>query len=52
MEMTTLQYITSAEHGCCNTKELMELAKADKAAVETLKEYARQEMTNKGIAIK
>jgi hypothetical protein len=54
--LTTLQYLTSREYGCCNTKELMELAKADKINstndVETLKTWAREEMIGREIPIK
>ena len=53
--MTTLQYLTSKETGCCNTSELMALSKDDKANgtahVQQLKAWAAEEMTNKGIAI-
>jgi hypothetical protein len=56
MEMTTLQYITSPVYGCSTTSELMNLSREDKANntknVEVLKEWARQEMQNKGITIK
>lgn len=47
--MTTLQYLTQT---CCSTKELMELAKQDKTAVDTLKAWAREEMATKGIELK
>jgi hypothetical protein len=47
--MTTLQYLTQT---CCSTKELMELARADKEAVEMLKVWARAEMLAKGIEVK
>lgn len=50
--MTTLQFLTSHDYGCCNTRELMELARQDKESVEVLKNWAREEMINKGIAIK
>ena len=49
--MTILQYLTSPSTGCCTTSELMAFSKIDKAGLETLKKYAREEMNNKGIAI-
>jgi hypothetical protein len=53
---TTLQYLTSKEHGCCNTKELMQASVDDKKNgtndVQTLKDWARAEMLNKGIEVK
>ena len=49
--MTTLQYITHKDYGCCTTKELMELSRANKKDMEDLKAYAEQEMKNKEIAI-
>jgi hypothetical protein len=56
MELTTLQYLTHATMGCCTTSELMALSREDREKgtknVDKLKEWAREEMTIKGIAIK
>ena len=56
MEFTTLQYLTSKEHGCCNTKELMQASVDDKKNgtndVQILKDWARAEMLNKGIEVR
>ena len=49
--MTALQYLVSKEFGCCTTGELMALSKADKAEMAKLKEYAVQEMKNRGIPV-
>lgn len=49
--MTVLKYITSVDNGCCTVAELLGLGRVDKAAVDKLKEYAREEMKNKGIEI-
>jgi len=49
--VTTLQYITHKEYGCCTTSELMALSKEDKPALEKLKEWAIQEMQKKGIEV-
>ena len=37
--------------GCCNTSELMALARTNKEDVAKLKEYAKTEMEKKGIPI-
>lgn len=49
--MTILQYLTSPQYGCCKTNELIELSKADKQALDTLKQYARDEMAARGIEV-
>ena len=49
--MTALQFLTSPEFGCCNTSELMALARADKEAVAKLKEWAKTEMEKREIPI-
>jgi exopolyphosphatase/pppGpp-phosphohydrolase len=49
--MTALQFLTSPEFGCCNTSELMALARTNKEDVAKLKEYAKAEMERKEIPI-
>ena len=49
--MTALKYLTSPEFGCCTTGEIMQAAKNDKELLPKLKEWARAEMTKKGIEI-
>ena len=49
--MTPIQFLTSKEHGCCTTGELLQMSKVDKPGVDTLKEWAKAEMKNKGIEL-
>ena len=49
--MTLLQFITGKEFGCCTTAELMAYSKVDKEGYTKLKEYARDEMKNRGIEV-
>jgi len=49
--MTTLQYLTHKDFGCCTTAELMALSRANKKDLEDLKAWAREEMEKKGIEI-
>ena len=49
--MSVLQYLTHPVHGCCTTGELMQLSKVDKAAYTKLRDWAMEEMKNKGIEI-
>lgn len=49
--MTPIKYLTDQATGCCTTKELLDLSRADKAAVETLKQWAKDEMSARGIPV-
>jgi hypothetical protein len=47
--MTTLQYLTHKDYGCCTTSELMAMSRANKKDLEDLKLWAAEEMKKKGI---
>jgi len=49
--MTIVQYLTKSEAACCTSSELVRFSQSDKKGFEQLKEMAREEMTNRGIAI-
>ena len=49
--MTVLKYLIDPQTGCCTTSELMALSRDDKGAMAKLKEYAAEEMKNRGIEI-
>lgn len=49
--MSPLKYLTDPTHGCCSTSELIALSRSDKAAMETLKNWAIEEMKAKGIEV-
>lgn len=49
--MSPLKYLTDPVNGCCNTSELIKLSREDKTSMETLKNWAIEEMKNKGIEI-
>ena len=49
MPMTLLQFLTSKEFGCCTTGELMAYNKQDKEGYIKLREWAIEEMRNRGL---
>lgn len=49
--MSPLKYLTDPINGCCSTSELIQLSRADKQSMETLKQWAIEEMKNKGIEV-
>jgi hypothetical protein len=49
--MTTLQYLTHKDYGCCTIRELLELSRMNKKDMEDLKQAAEVEMKAKGIEI-
>lgn len=49
--MTTLQYLTHKDYGCCTIRELLELSRNSKKDMEELKRAAEVEMKSKGIEV-
>lgn len=49
--MTVLQFLISAQYGCCTTAELMALNKQDRESYDTLRKWAVEEMNARGITI-
>lgn len=49
--MTPLKFIIDPIYGCATSGEVMAYAKNDKAGFETLKQWAREEMANRGMAV-
>ena len=49
--MKALAYLKDPIHGCATVSELILLGKQDKAAFETLKRYAVEEMKNRSIPV-
>jgi hypothetical protein len=49
--MSVLQFLIHPQYGCCTTGELMALNRMDKDGYKKLTDWAREEMTNRGIPI-
>lgn len=51
MKMTVVKFLTSPEYGCATSGEIIAFSRTDREGFDTLKGYAAQEMTNRGIEI-
>ena len=49
--MTVLQFLRDPTFGCATTAEIVAFQKRDNAGFQMLKQWARDEMTNRGIAV-
>lgn len=49
--MTVLQFLTSSQFGCCTTGELMAYNKMDKEGYTKLRDWAIEEMKNRGMEV-
>ena len=51
MKMTVTKFLTSPEYGCAKPQELIAFSRENPGELLKLKEYAAQEMKNRGIEI-
>jgi hypothetical protein len=50
-KMTVTKFLTSPEYGCATSAELIAFSRTDNAGFQTLKQWGKDEMQNRGIEI-
>jgi hypothetical protein len=50
-KMTVAKYLTHPVYGCGTSTDVIRFSQVDKEGFDTLKQWARQEMANRGIEV-